>query len=215
MIVRIIFLLALLFPAAQSACADWSIPDELQTQASVLNDAQTQFITSGEILKIIPERQLLHELASRDADGLQALVNDLISVAEQMGYDPSRDMGAAPQNTASKRFNRGTLPTPAALREHKREDGPFSVHRYLYPKSGVPTFGGAKVAIWPEDLVAGKVDVAIVGVPHNMGSGRRDASAGLMLCADSTRFRHPTCSRWCIRSKSCQLSTTVISIPIG
>jgi len=42
----------------------------------------------------------------------------------------------------------------------------------------VPTFAGAKVAIWPEDLVAGKVDVAIVGVPHNNSSGRRDAGAG-------------------------------------
>lgn len=48
----------------------------------------------------------------------------------------------------------------------------------MYPKSGVPTFGGAKVAIWPEDLVAGKVDVAIIGVPSNMSSGRRDALNG-------------------------------------
>ena len=178
MIVRITLLLAFLFPAAQSACAEWSIPDEFQTQVSVLTNEQTQFITSGAILDIIPERQLLHELASRDADGLQTLVNDLMSVAEQMGYDPTRDMGAAPLNLTDDRFNGWTLPTPAALRELEREDGPFSVHRYLNPKSGVPTFGGAKVAIWPEDLVAGKVDVAIIGVPHNMGSGRRDASAG-------------------------------------
>jgi agmatinase len=40
----------------------------------------------------------------------------------------------------------------------------------------VPTFGGARIAIWPEDLVAGNVDVAIVGVPSDMGSGQRDAS---------------------------------------
>ena len=178
MIVRITLLLALLFPAAYDAHSDWSIPDELQSQASVLSDEQTAFITSGAILEIIPERQLLHELASRDAEGLQSFVNDLMAVADEMGYDPTRDMGAAPLNTASKRFNRGTLPTPAPLREHEREDGPFSVHRYLHPTSGVPTFGGAKVAIWPEDLVAGNVDVAIIGVPHNMSSGRRDAGAG-------------------------------------
>ena len=42
----------------------------------------------------------------------------------------------------------------------------------------MPTFGGAKVAIWPEDLVAGNVDVAIIGVPSNMSSGRRDAGSG-------------------------------------
>ena len=178
MIVRITLLLVLNFSINQTAYADWSVPNELQPQIGVLSDQQAFFITSGAILELIPERQLLHELTVRDDDDLQALVNDLMLVAEQMGYDATRDMGAAPLNTASKRFNRGTLPTPAPLRKHLRDDGPFSVHRYLYPKSGVPTFGGAKVAIWPEDLVVGKVDVAIVGVPHNMGSGRRDGSAG-------------------------------------
>ena len=83
------------------------------------------------------------------------LVNGLMAVAAEMGYDPARDMGSSPLNTASKRFNRGTLPTPAPLRELKREPGPFSVHRYMFPTSGVPTFAGAKVAIWPADLVAG------------------------------------------------------------
>ena len=175
---KIVLLLAFLLPAAESVYAEWSVPEELQTQVSVLNDEQTQFITSGAVLEIIPERQLLHELAKRDADSLRSLIDDLISLSEKMGYDPERDMGAAPLNTASKRFNHGTLATPGPLRELERADGPFSVHRYLYPKSGVPTFGGAKVAIWPEDLVAGNVDVAIIGVPHNMGSGRRDASAG-------------------------------------
>jgi arginase family enzyme len=178
MIVRITLLLALLFLATQSVFAEWSIPTELQTQASVLNNEQIQFITSGEILKIVPERQLLHELSSRDAAGLQSFVNDLMSVAMEMGYDPTRDMGAAPLNLTDEQFNDYTLPTPAPLREHERADGPFSVHRYLSPKSGVPTFGGAKVAIWPEDLVAGEVDVAIIGVPHNMSSGRRDSGSG-------------------------------------
>ena len=175
---KIALLLALLLPVAQSAYAEWSVPDELRTKVAALSDEQIQFITSGAILEIIPERQLLHELASRDADSLSKLVDDLVSVSQKMAYDPERDMGAAPLNLSSTRFNRGALPTPAALREIERADGPFSVHRYLYPKSGVPTFGGADVAIWPEDLVAGKVDVAIVGVPQNMSSGRRDAGAG-------------------------------------
>jgi len=67
------------------------------------------------------------------------------------------------------------LPTAAPLRKMKRDPGPFSVHRYLFPRSGVPTFGDGQVAIWPEDLVAGEVDVAIVGIPSNMSSGGRDA----------------------------------------
>ena len=121
---KVALLSALLLPAAQSVHAEWSVPDELQTQVSALNDEQTEFITSGAILDIIPERQLLHELAERDADSLGSLVDDLISVAKQMGYDPLRDMGAAPLNTTSKRFNRGTFATPEPLREHEREDEP-------------------------------------------------------------------------------------------
>jgi len=174
----ITLVLALLLSPFERAVAQWSIPDELRAQASVLNDEQLEFISSSAVLEFIPQRQLEHELATRDADGLRTLVDDLMSLAEEMGYDPDRDMGAAPLNLASKRFNSDTLPTPAPLRELKREPGPFGVHRYLFPQSGVPTFGGARVAIWPEDLVAGNVDVAIIGVPSNMSSGRRDAGSG-------------------------------------
>ncbi len=173
-----VLLLALLLPPFESAQGQLTVPDELRAQLGVLNDEQVEFITSGAVLDYIPQRQLEHELATRDADGLRTLMDDLMSLAEEMGYDPERDMGAAPLNLASKIFNGRTLPTPAPLRELEREPGPFSVHRYLFPQSGVPTFGGAKVAIWPEDLVAGNVDVAIIGVPSDMSSGRRDAASG-------------------------------------
>jgi len=173
----ITLLVALLLSPIEYALGQWSIPDELRAAASVLNAAQTEFITSGDVLEFIPERQLEHELATRGAKGLQSFVNDLMSLAALMAYDPERDMGAAPLNLDATDFNSGVL-TPAPLRELEREPGPFSVHRYLFPQSGVPTFGGAKVAIWPEDLVAGNVDVAIIGVPSNMSSGRRDAGNG-------------------------------------
>jgi len=145
---------------------------------STLNEAQAEFITSGAVLRFIPERQLEHELATRDTGDMRSFVDDLMSLAARMAYDPERDMGAAPLNLNASYFNGPEFPTPAPLREHAREPGPFSVHRYLFPQSGVPTFGGAEVAIWPEDLVAGNVDVAIIGVPSNMSSGRRDASGG-------------------------------------
>ena len=170
--------LALLLSPFENALGQWSIPDELRAQVGVLNDEQIEFITSGAVLDFIPERQLEHELATRDADRLRGFVDDLMSLAAQMAYDPERDMGAAPLNLHSDGFNGHSVTTPAPLRDLKREPGPFSVHRYLYPQSGVPTFGGAKVAIWPEDLVAGNVDVAIIGVPNNMSSGRRDADNG-------------------------------------
>ncbi len=176
--VLVTLFLALLLPPFESAHGQWSVPDELRAAASVLNDEQIEFITSGAVLDFIPERQLEHELATRDADSLRDFVDDLMSLAAQMAYDPERDMGAAPLNLYSDGFNGHSVTTPAPLRDLKREPGPFSVHRYLYPQSGVPTFGGAKVAIWPEDLVAGNVDVAIIGVPSNMSSGRRDAKSG-------------------------------------
>ncbi len=155
--------------------AEWTVPDDLVAKVAALNPAQRAFIESGAAIDIVPERQLLHELKSRDTESLALLLNDLLAVAEQLGYSPERDMGAAPLAVKDKGFNRG-IPTPAALRKLKREPGPFSVSRYLYPKSGVPTFGGAKVAIWPEDLEAGAVDVAIMGVPSNLSSGNRDAA---------------------------------------
>jgi len=171
-------ILALLLPPFERAAGQWPIPEELLAPLSALNAEQLEFVSSGAALEFIPERQLEYELATRDADSLRSLVDDLMAVAAEMGYDPNRDMGATPLNLASKRFNKGKLPTPAPLRKLKRDAGPFSVHRYLFPTSGVPTFAGAKVAIWPEDLVAGKVDIAIIGIPSNASSGRRDARHG-------------------------------------
>ena len=170
-----ILILALLSSPFNTALAQWQIPPELEPQVSVLSDQQLEFITSGAVFDYMPERQLEHELATREADSLRNMIDDVMALARQMGYDPARDMGAAPLNLTSDYFNRRMQPTLEPLRELKREPGPFSVHRYLFPKSGVPTFGGASVAIWPEDLSAGKVDVAIIGVPSNMSSGRRDA----------------------------------------
>lgn len=169
------FLVASCLLCSQSY-AEWSASEDQEASLAVLNEQQTRFIESGDILDFIPERQLDHELATREPESLQAWVDELISLANQMGYNADRDMGAIPLNLASKRYN-SPLPTPQPLRDFERESGPFSVHRYLFPQSGIPTFGGAAVAIWPEDLVAGQVDVAIAGVPSNMSSGRRDAAA--------------------------------------
>ena len=168
-------LLATLVLVSQGAFAEWSVPKDLRDTVDGLSDAQRDFIESGAAIQFLPERQLIHELTTRDEAQLSRLLDDLIAVAEQLGYSPERDMGAAPLNLTTKKFV-WAVRTPEGLREMKREPGPFSVSRYMNPKSGVPTFGGAKVAIWPEDLVAGKVDVAIMGVPSDMSSGQRDAA---------------------------------------
>ena len=62
----------------------------------------------------------------------------------------------------------------------KREPGPISLHRNLIgsPFMGIPTFLRRPVAINPEDLAAGKVDVAFIGVPIDFNSVRRGTHLG-------------------------------------
>lgn len=169
----------LLLGAVSTLAADseWRLPEELNEKIEKLDETQRRFITEGDFLDFMSPRQMTHELANRDTDGILAMVNDVMSIAESMGYNPQQDMGAIPLNTSTERFNM-SMPTPAILRDDTREPGPFSVHRYMFPASGVPTFASARVAIYPEDLTAGDVDVAIVGVPNDMGSGRRNAEYG-------------------------------------
>ncbi len=57
--------------------------------------------------------------------------------------------------------------------EPAREAGPIDLQRYRYitEKHGFPTYFGLPVALTTEDLVAGDVDVAIVGLPSNFNMG--------------------------------------------
>lgn len=158
------------------ATTDWQLPQSLSDKLANLEPRQRAFVSNGRFLDFMPARQMEYELANRDPEALRALVSDLIAVAVEMGYDSEWDMGAMPLNTTSDRFNVGIM-RPPVLREQQRDPGPFSVHRYLFPESGVPTFAGAPVAIWPEDLIEGQVDVAIIGIPNDMSSGRRNAKA--------------------------------------
>ncbi len=162
---------------AVAAVDEWQLSDEFAEKLEVLETSQRNFISNGDFLAFMPARQMEYELKVRDATGIQNLVSDLIAVAAEMGYDATRDMGAIPLNLTTDDFNLGVV-LPPVLRKNERSPGPFGVHRYMFPESGIPTFAGAPVAIFPEDLVAGEVDVAIIGIPNDMSSGRRNAKAG-------------------------------------
>ncbi len=178
----ILALFPFLFLAGPTAAAeDWTLPRDLQDRISGLPREQQRFISSGDVLTYMPSKQLEHELGERTEEDIATLVADIMAVAAMMGYDATRDMGAVPLNLESEYFNRGSIPTPEPLRDLNREPGPFSVHRYLFPESGVPTFAGARVALYPEDLVAGNVDVAIVGVPNDMGSTQSVFTVGCSM----------------------------------
>lgn len=63
-----------------------------------------------------------------------------------------------------------------------REPGPVNVQRFSGGAGfqGVPTFFKQPIALTPEDLVAGDVDVAIIGAYTDMGGGTRGAAWGPM-----------------------------------
>jgi guanidinobutyrase len=64
-------------------------------------------------------------------------------------------------------------------KDPKREPGPINVQRNRPSNyQGIPTFFRAPVALTPEDLKAGKVDVAFLGASIDMGYGLRGAAWG-------------------------------------
>ncbi len=62
----------------------------------------------------------------------------------------------------------------------KREPGPINIQKYDMGMSfnAMPTFFNLPIALTPEDLLAGKVDVAIMGAVTDMGTGMRGAAHG-------------------------------------
>lgn len=65
-------------------------------------------------------------------------------------------------------------------KDPKREPGPINIQKYEMGMSwfGIPTFFHLPVALTPEDLKAGKVEVAIMGAYTDMGGGMRGAAHG-------------------------------------
>jgi formimidoylglutamase len=71
----------------------------------------------------------------------------------------------------------------------KREPGPFYPRRLINMFSpGVLSFFQLPVALTPEDLKAGKVDVAIIGAPIDMSAGMRGAGKGPTAIRASMAF---------------------------
>jgi agmatinase len=65
-------------------------------------------------------------------------------------------------------------------KDPKREPGPINIQKYDFGYSwmGIPTFFRLPVALTPEDLKAGKVEVAIMGAYTDMSGGMRGAAHG-------------------------------------
>ncbi len=153
------------------------IPADVQTVIDTLPDAQRTFILEGRSSGIVSKDDLFERLLQSPADALAAYLDALLFVYEDMQYQPATDAAEIPLNTAAPGFNDWRLQRPQELNP-EREPGPINLSRYVSGRSGINTFVGAPVALTPEDLIAGEVDVAIVGAPLDMGSGWRGAVHG-------------------------------------
>lgn len=72
-----------------------------------------------------------------------------------------------------------------------REPGPIELNRYVINSvaaGGIPTFMRWPVCLTQEDLRAGKVDVAVVGAPLDLGTGQRGTAFGPQALRTADRY---------------------------
>ena len=161
---------------AQAAPKGFAYPAAVAAKLSGLSAEERALIDDTgklEIFGLTPER-LSVEFESRAAGEVKAYVAGLMAVIEESKFHDG-DLAELPLNPEASSFNGGTVLRPVILDERTRDPGPISLQRYLHQRTGIPTFANAPVAVRKEDLVAGKVEVAFVGVPLDMSSGYRDA----------------------------------------
>jgi len=150
------------------------LPDSVAPKLALLTREQIEFLKSGDARAFTgPAEKAVEALEKRTPEEVKAWVEAMQQVVTERRYAEGRDLPNIPFNTESPYFNRWRLQRPRSM-DPKREPGPFALGRYD-GRGGPPTFGGFPLALTKEDLVAGKVDVAILGAPLNMGSGWRDS----------------------------------------
>ncbi len=154
-------------------------PESLDSKLEGLSAEQIEFLSSPRSTRSFARTAelLIEALEKRSAAEVEAYVEAMMWVTEQQKFREGIDEPFIPLNTQSPDFNAWLVRRPASF-DPEREVGPVELGRYMGGGGGIPTFAGAPVALTPEDLIAGKVDVAIVGAPLNMGSGWRDADHG-------------------------------------
>lgn len=156
-------------------------PEHLEPKLELLSDEQMEFLRTGPTQSFTRTTEgLIEQLERRSPEEVRAYVEAMMFVHDQRNFDEDRDADYLELNTSAPDFNAWHLRRPSSF-DPDREPGPVALNRYMGGWGvGIPTFAGAPVAFTPEDLVAGEVDVAIVGAPLNMGSGYRGAEHGPM-----------------------------------
>jgi guanidinobutyrase len=155
------------------------VPVWLAPKIAGLPKAKREFLLSSKIERFVARHDLLfRRFENKTPAEIEAYIDGMMQVVEAAKFKDGTDMAAIPLNTADEDFNSWKVKRPQAW-DPRRAPGPFSLNRYISGwETGIKTFANAPVALTPEDLVAGKVDVAIVGAPLDMGSGYRGAKLG-------------------------------------
>jgi arginase family enzyme len=150
------------------------LPDDVLPMLESLSPEDIELLKSGRAKKYTGGADGIKEnISAFTPDELQAWVDAIRTVLEASVYIEGRDSPNIPLNTESEEFNAWRVLRPRSL-DPEREAGPLNLGRYN-GFGGPQTFGGFPLALTKEDLIAGEVDVAILGAPLNMGSGWRDS----------------------------------------
>lgn len=150
------------------------LPDSVAPKLEVLSEEEIKFLESGDVRRFAgPLEDTVEALEERTPEQVKAWVQAMQHAFSHTHYLEGRDAPNIPLDTASPEFNAWRAIRPRSV-DPPRDAGPVPLGRYD-GHGGPPTFGGFPLALTPEDLTAGEVDVAIVGAPLNMGSGWRDS----------------------------------------
>lgn len=150
------------------------LPESVMPKLTLLTPEEIAFLQSGDARSFAGSLEdTVEELEQRTPENIKSWVGAMQQVLEHNHYKEGRDLPNVPFNTDSPQFNAWKAQRPRSM-DPEREDGPLPLGRYD-GYGGPPTFGGYPLALTKEDLVAGEVDVAIIGAPLNMGSGWRDS----------------------------------------
>jgi agmatinase len=156
------------------------LPPALAEKVASLPKEKVDFLRGEDALAFADRHDLLFKrLIKRTPEAIEDYIDGMMEVAAAAKYDPSRDKASIPLDTTDETFNDWKSRRPAAF-DTPRQPGPINVQRYMAagPKLGIPTFFNLPVALTPADLIAGEVDVAIMGAGLDMGSGARGAAYG-------------------------------------
>lgn len=169
-------------PTAVAADDESTLPDLPAWLTSKLEDVPDEkraVLLSEDTLKFVGTwEKLFNRLESKTPEEIEAYVDGMLEVVAAGKFNPETDMASIPLNTEDENFNGWKTRMPKSLTVD-RDPGPISLSYYVNNRrSGIRTFAGAPAAVYPEDLIAGKVEVAIVGAPLDMGSYYRGQRFG-------------------------------------